>query len=348
MKTCSKSVAYGWLLIVVITMSFMGNSVYAQETKPVKNQRSSDTTSAKELAPPSPSLSDSQITRLKTAKDNSGTIDEAAFYALLENLSDWTYDTAVYDPNKPPGVVPPRAEDRLDPNFSLIRENTEKYRGRIFTIVGKLIMSRKVENLSREGWEDVTALTIQVGDLSKPLKSLTNDDMVIVYLTHPPELTRAVLDLTGQPAEAGSTVKIYTRFYKSIQIKNRNGEPKPYLAFVGRSIEGNIQVESNKFVYMIVGLVLFLLAAFIWLQVYTRRKAAERVIERQNRARERIQERADEPDLNLPKDPIEALSMLETLEVDDENEKLGEMHRDDDPTTSLDELTQQANKKEDE
>lgn len=165
-------------------------------------------------------LSDTQKLQVESANDKSPLIEESAFYALLENATDWS--------DKQAGAVVP--------DYDAIRRNPEAWRGGRCLIEGTLYKVLRPE-LMREGWGRVQGVVIRV-DHSRATPIA--DDFVIVYLTEPPPwLWRH--EKEGVPRNHGSSVRVVARFFKvqpDQTEKPVEGQPrwKRYLAFVGRSM----------------------------------------------------------------------------------------------------------------
>lgn len=289
-------------------------------------------------------LDASQRARIAEAADESQSIDEAAFYALLENARSWT-DVAgqSIDSGEEPLIVP---------NYGKLRQSPQESRGGLFQIEGRFIKKLPVEGLKRGGWESVEAVVIQVGDLNKSLGDLTADDMILVYLLSPPATTDPVLNARNLPEQTGSPIRLAARFYKVLSDRNRQGKTTQYLAFVGQRVQGELTVNRSSPVPTAVmfGIILALLGGYIVLQVRSRRNRKDWNSDRLARARQRIAAAHSEPQLDLPKDPAAALEVLPTIDdptasADDSPEAsagaLDGLHRTNDPAAALDALTHQ-------
>lgn len=257
-----------------------------------------------------PPLTDAQRTQLDSARDTLTQTDEGALYPLLENALLW----------------PANLEAGASiPDYKAIAANPAAYRGQLFLIEGILRRAQPIGKLALPGpWEPaLSEWTIQYGD--KP------EDMLVVNLVAPP----------GEPVD-GTQVRLAARFYKLWVTTSAGGQPRTYMVFVGRDarITGTPrpfglggQVPTSMLV-LVMCLGVF---ALIWVIRRTpkmslnprptswqqRRREAQALMEQSPSARraaqERLTEELQEPDPNLPKDPVAALKQLEAV-ADDQSQ----------------------------
>jgi len=98
---------------------------------------------------------------------------------LLENASEWTTGEA----------------GATIPDYSQVRENPEPWRGKLCLIEGVLLSQLPELDLSREGHENTRGLVIQIDSFNKSRRDLAPSDMLIAYLTHPPQLSAPRIQL---------------------------------------------------------------------------------------------------------------------------------------------------------
>ncbi len=256
-----------------------------------------------------PPLDQSQLTRLETTHQGSRTVDEAAFYALLENAAKW-----------PTGATP---DDVADDDVVLataakieqIVLNPAERQGQLVLIEGTLEGVMPPAKLARSGWEQIEGLLIRPAG-GKP---------VIVYVTNPPPLTR---DEPGSQyvTQYGSKVKVLARFFKVVQDRNRKGETTLYPVFVGNSVaDFQADTTSTPPGLGIIPLAALGIAGCIFLLYYRVRRMGrtaggghltleeykQRKLQRAQAAEAPEEEATDdEPAVELPKDPADALDAL--------------------------------------
>jgi len=260
-------------------------------------------------------LTDSQQTRLETADDGSMTVDEAAFYALLENASEWTTGEA----------------GATIPDYSQVRENPEPWRGKLCLIEGVLLSQLPELDLSREGHENTRGLVIQIDSFNKSRRDLAPSDMLIAYLTHPPQLSAPRIQLDpNMLAETGSKIRFVARFYKILTEKNTRGEDRQYLTFVGKDAELEVRdTGPGTFTVPLILAALIIGGGLLFIRLfrkgkgrfssnrtaeYIARKRAERVA---TESGEYEEEDDGEP---LPDDPTDALGELSRRHSEHDNE----------------------------
>lgn len=253
-------------------------------------------------------LTDSQQARLDNADDASATVDEAAFYALLENASEWS----------------PGEAGATIPDYGDMQRNPADWRGRLCLIEGVLLSRLPEQKLARGGWEQVRGIVIQVAGFDKPRKQIGPEDMVIVYLTDPPALNPPKIQLDpNMLAETGSKIRMVARFFKVLNEKNTRNESRLYLTFVGKSVAKLEREASSSSQYLPL-----ILAAFIIIGGY----ALIRILRKgkglfaapnqlaEHIARKRAEREAqgaseiepEEENLDLPENPVDALDTLAT------------------------------------
>jgi hypothetical protein len=261
-------------------------------------------------------LSESQKTRVETAKDLSPSLDEAAFYALLENAADW--------PGSEGGA------EALIPGYGQLANLPAENRGKLCLVEGR-IYQVVTPNLSRSGWSGVRGITIRINEAQDPP---TAKDFVIVYLTDPPNFKwRNEREQT--PLEYGERVRVLARFYKPATFTSRGGDDraakpatdKTYLTFVGKSVTSItplvvVDYEGAGSTRNIgIAAIIVLVAAYLFFRFSRLRatqSAAPRVSKMEHYRQEKEAERAKAaqenppppPPANLPADPGAALEVL--------------------------------------
>jgi hypothetical protein len=258
-----------------------------------------------------PPLDQSQLTRLETTQQGSQTIDEAAFYALLENAAKWPAGATPDDVFEEDVVLATAAK------IEQIAQNPEPRQGQLVLISGTLEGVIPTVRLARSGWEQIEGLLIRP-EGGKP---------VIVYVTDPPPLTR---DKTGSQyvRQYGSHVKVLARFFKLVQDRNRKGEVTLYPVFVGNSV-ADFQADTTSVPkgLGVIPLAALGIAGCIFLLYYRLRRIGgsttaaghltleeykQRKVQRAQVAESPDDEstEAEEPPIDLPKDPADALEAL--------------------------------------
>lgn len=168
-----------------------------------------------------PGLNDSQRTRLGATGDRSPTVDEAGFYALLENASTWPADAAT-------------GSDVVFPDYNQLAAHPEQYRGKLCLLEGTLYQVLDLK-LARTGWDKAGGITINVSTDPKQHR------FVMVYLTNPPHFTWWKQS-ERLPEQHGSRVRILARFYKLVSDQTRGSATHPSIrkdfpVFVGQSLQ---------------------------------------------------------------------------------------------------------------
>lgn len=255
-------------------------------------------------------LTESQRIRLGTADDASPTVDEAAFYALLENVAD----------------APLTKAGSVIPDYAALRKTPADHRGDVVYIEARFITAHEPLELSREGFDGVRAFVVQIANLDKQFAELTADDMALVYLTDPPALSEPQLRMNQYMYDqTGATVTLPARFYKVVAEPTREGKTKTFLAFVGHTAEftgvetGRMDPAVRNTILFAVGIAALLLYWFWRVATIRRRRSGKATqveqyrLRRAERQRERDTEddeaEYDEPD-DLPDDPIAAMQAL--------------------------------------
>jgi hypothetical protein len=251
-------------------------------------------------------LTDSQQARLDNADDASSTVDEAAFYALLENAAEWT----------------PGEAGATIPDYAAMQRNPAAWRGKLCLIEGVLLSRLPERKLARTGWDQVRGLVIQVAGFDKPRKQIGPEDMVIVYLTDPPTLNPPKIQLDpNMLAETGSKIRLVARFFKVLNEKNTRNESRLYLTFVGNSVAKLERDQSGASQFLPLILAAFvILGGYALIRILRKGKgmfaSSNQLAEHIARKRaEREAEGADEiepedEDLDLPENPGDALDTL--------------------------------------
>lgn len=260
-----------------------------------------------------PPLDESQRARLESAADRSSTVDEAAFYALLENARDW-----------PEG----REAGARVPDYQQMREDPDAWRGELVLIEGRLQSLFPERRWSRSGWEAVRALVLRVDDEPNDVEP-TFEDLVIVHLVNPPELTPT--QHSGVFLEHNYPVRLVARFHKIVHYDRPRAEgagEAPYLSFVGNGVSWMGQPEDNDRGMMLamalLGGLLIALLFLLWrirafstrdrnqpskMEIYLAEKRARRAaVESGGDDEEDIDEIVERS--NTPDDPADALEYL--------------------------------------
>ncbi len=259
-------------------------------------------------------LTEVQQVKLETANDRSRTIDEAAFYALLDNAEAWT-GLAEMPPRTPP-------DDRIVvPDYQDMADNPEDWRGQLCRIEGKLQIVHPVTRLGDPKWEGIEQWSILAPD----------GTIVIVYLTDPPETTRSVMH-PEVVEEFNRPVVLVARYYKQLAQPSRGQGMMVYPAFVGRTISewdetaGGTGWGRGMEVDPIVIAVALLLLGYGAIRFYIwRRKRAsqyslsDRLRERKRQTTRALVEEEEDEDEELPEDLTSALEQLAQPRDEPEN-----------------------------
>lgn len=237
-----------------------------------------------------PPLTEAQRVQLDTAIDSNRQFDEAALYPLLHNADTW-------QPGDEAGA--------MIPDYGAILEAPAQHRGGLFLIEGWFggvpkRGSLEVARLTRGGpWDDRLEQWVIVTDRQK-------DEVAVVYLLDPP------------PAPgAGAKVRLAARFYKVLADFDRSTPPKPtsYLLFIGKTTQ---IMESGSGGTATPGggaLLLLVLLAGGWF-TFRHMLRSQQLRPRLARAApggigiEEDPDTDEEVDIDLPKDPAEALGAL--------------------------------------
>lgn len=272
-----------------------------------------------------PQLTQSQRVRLETADDGSTTVDEAAFYALLENVSQW--------PEELSGV------EVYLPGYAALRSNPERQRGRICLIEGRLQSVLPPMNLSHPQWQRVRGVVIRVDGGEG---EATAQDLIIVYLTNPPDL-ESVWYNEDVLKKFNAPVRVFARFYKIKDDWTRKGRRREsYLAFVGKQLMWMEWVAKGAraekggdegevvWVWALPAAIVALIAFWVLLRIVLRRRGSVSLHDRLEQARRTAgtgptsppapHDESEQPPhatpehSPLPEDPAEALRQLERQE----------------------------------
>ncbi|MBI1373849.1 MAG: hypothetical protein GC159_14085 [Phycisphaera sp.] len=277
-------------------------------------------------SPPSAALLDphpltaSQAARLETADDKSGTIDEAALYALLENVENWS--------DKEAGAVVPDYDD--------IRRHPDRWRGQRVLIEGRVKRVISDLNLTTSGWERVQGVVL----LINPALALNDPnakahDFAIIYMTDPPAWKWWRKD-QGLPLEHGQHVRMTARFFKlTLQetqraAQNNAKEKLSYVTFVGKQFTSMVKPgatddgSSSRSGKIILTAILVMAAVgYFFYRLHTMRRnyanrpsLRDRIEERRSKRDERDHEDDTGPEIPLPRDPIGALDVLSQAHED--------------------------------
>jgi HAMP domain-containing protein len=233
-----------------------------------------------------PPLTDAQRQQLATARDHAADWDEPALYPLLGNVAEWSADQSV---------------DAMAPDYDVLHRVPEGHRGEVFLIDGLLggppqIVKRA---LSRPGpWDD----NLQQWSV---LVRRDPDEVAVVLLIDPMPPGR-------MPTRGGAHVRIAARFFKVWQFVDRDGQPTPYLMFVGRTVEVDAGATStpaggsasNR---MLPAMLVFVAALAGWFMM----RRVTRATSRLRRSAPRRQRDDVTPADGLPDDPADALRAME-------------------------------------
>ncbi len=238
-------------------------------------------------------LTESQKQRLMNARDRSTTVDEPAFFALLENARQALTEQ----------------EKELTQMLKGMRENPSQWRGAELVITGTLDHA-EVEPvpLQQSGWEKVRLWYVR----------LPNGEPAMVYLTDPPDIGKLFGVIKGWKRP----VKIPVRFYKLLTRAGRDGTTRDYLVFVGKGDSPYVEEAAATpwQAYFISAAALGGFAFYmLWRIRRMRRPVAERpsIADRLTEIRDkragRLGEGEDEDvdeTIELPADPAAALEAL--------------------------------------
>jgi len=234
-----------------------------------------------------PELNPSQQQQLDTATDDSGMLDEAAWYPLLQNVLLWEGDTR-------PGS--------MNPDYQAMLADPARFRGRRFFIKGKFAgmprnrQSLRAGRLARPGpWDDRLeqwGIVVQQDP----------DQVVVVCLVAPPAMPRP-----------GAPIEVVARFYKVWKTLDLRNEPTRFLVFVGKSAAVTPSAGGRGPTFLPIVLPLVVALGLVWL-ILRRSIAGPRVEGPRRAPRQRPVDPPEmpataEPD-SLPTDPAEALREL--------------------------------------
>lgn len=249
------------------------------------------------LAAGIPPLDATQRVKLETTDQGSATVDEAAFYALVENARDWPA----------PGTVTTGDETVVLPDLAKIMAEPAAWQGRLVMLEGTLEAVMPEHKWSRSGFGDVEGLNLRV-----------EGQPVILYLTDPPVLQRGGLK-GREVAQKGAAVKVVARFFKLVEQGSEGGEVKLYPVFVGRQVLSMEQADAAPS-GPLMGIMLPLgvaIAGCVFLLYYRLRGAGRRnrgggmtIAEYHARKERQRPEEMQEPPPDLPDDPAAALDAL--------------------------------------
>jgi hypothetical protein len=239
------------------------------------------------LAAASP-LTDSQKARLDGATDGSGTIDDAALYALLENARE-----------SPPGEA-----GAVVPDYEAIARDPDEWRGRLCLIEGSLELAFGDPKLARPGWDQARALMLRPAAGSP----------IYVFLVEPPMLTPGRL-IVERPDEFGAKVRVAARFHKLLEEIARDGSMRRYPVFVGRKVTlletagpavtgGGSLATTIVLIFLVVGI-----GAWSYLRRRSNTPGRGQLIE-EYRRRKSLRRATVESAPGLPADPAAALDAL--------------------------------------
>lgn len=258
---------------------------------PVFAGKSPTSVDVSETAAAVPPLSSAQKTQLATARDRGGSVDEAAFYALLANAETW----------------PSSSIGAIVPNLQMLMSNPNAWRGRLCLIEGTLKSIQPMTGLNRSEYQK-TEMWVIVTD---------TDERAIVYLLNPPATEPGRME--GVPAESGSRVRVICRFYKTVELPLADGSTRLYPALVGNTAEWVIRrsgpqpaTGADWKVMVVIMVVLFAFYYFVVRRLGGQKSKAVEILEMRRAARSATREDDDELDEpeNLPEDPVGALETL--------------------------------------
>jgi len=242
-----------------------------------------------------PALDATQQRIIDTAEDGSQRLDEAAWYPLLRNATDWSAGD--------------EAGARI-PDYDALLQAPDAHRGELYLIEGQFAGRPRELGLARPGpWgETVTEWGI--------VTDAQQDRVAMVYLVDQP-----MGEGSNQPF-AGQRVRVAARFYKVWAQRDLEGQPTLFLTFVGHSltidpIVGAPGPDLREYWGVGLGVLIFIAAAYFFgkrmMTMGQPRPLPSRVV------REPYHEDEDEPqpetetepDPDLPHDPDQALAELE-------------------------------------
>lgn len=243
-----------------------------------------------------PPLTPDQSIQVQTAADHTPGFDQAALYPLLYNAMSW-----------PQGDQSGAAV----PDYEAIRAAPASYRSQVFLLEGLFAGRARPIRLSRPGpWEPGLQEWVLVTDAE-------TDQVAVIYLARPP----------GPVEEApapGTRVRLAARFYKVLADIDAHGNQTDYLTFVGAGVSeiGGARADGpptttrppSRGMGPLFALVIAMGACWYLVRRMLKRSSRPR---RDKAARARgttlgkTQSAAvDEPPVELPEDPAQALDVL--------------------------------------
>jgi hypothetical protein len=232
-------------------------------------------------------LTDAQREQLATARDHSADWDEPALYPLLRNVAEWSTDAEV---------------DAAAPDYDALHRDPQAHRGDVFLIDGLLGGPPQVvkRTLSQPGpWDD----NLQQWSV---LVRRDPDEVAVVLLIDP-------MPPGDMSTRGGERVRIAGRFFKVWQFVDRDGQPTPYLMFVGRSVRFDGRASPSPVAAAPSGAwlvsLIFLAALAGWFMM--RRLARLSLRPRPLASRRRREHRNIKPPDGLPDDPADALKSMQ-------------------------------------
>ncbi len=230
-------------------------------------------------------LDEQRLEQVRTAADYEPTVDAPAFYPLLDDALTWSPDDE---------------KGAAIPDYNVIAQNPDAYRGQLFLIEGQLVRRMPFGRMARQGpWDRRLEQWVVRYDPN-------SEETVLAYLVDPPD-----------GAQAGSRVRLPGRFYMVMRTKVAGSEESSdFLVFVGRTAHvtaGSTPTSGGTGAGAIL-VALMLIMAIVYFAMRTKLKP--KPIERRRLHHTDKDDDGDgrddgeESTLPLPKDPADALDVL--------------------------------------
>lgn len=271
-------------------------------------------------------LSEEERARLIDSPERTADLHTPGFYGLLMNANTWDGRIA--------------GSDVILPDFSALLSSPAEYQGEAFLIEGKLEALKPIDQPLDPAWKGVQAVVLNahqadqvIGPHRVPEGETTQPPrrrVVLVYLTHPPELetTQEQGYLVPSRRMQNQWVRVVARFSHLQNQPDRQGRMRAYPVFVGHAVQMT-GMEDMAFApggssmippaaIPLVLLVLLLAAYFMVRRMMSaqRSKGGGRLAEviearRAARGETKREEVFEEEDISdLPDDPVAALETL--------------------------------------
>lgn len=252
-------------------------------------------------------LTDAEREQLATAADGSRQIDEGALYPLLRNVAGWE-----------PGA--PR-QAWVDPDYASMFDEPAAHRGELVQVEGMFYGRPHRLELQRSGtWGEHVTMWMLVLDRE-------TERFAVVFLVDPEGRWHEHAPRVGQP------VQVTGRFYKLWSIEDERGTLTDYVTFVGRDPRvlagrapiggGGLGPEAGQMA-LLLGLALAALLFVLWRSRTLSlgpRPLSRQQLRRADQGPAHVEPRhdhhahqsgkvPDEPNAELPDDPVAALDEL--------------------------------------